>query len=110
MNEPTVEGVWGTDQIIQQVIAAGKRDLCIALISGGGSALMPAPLGAITLADKLEVTRFLSAAGADITELNTVRKHLSRVKGGGLLLALHATYASHFCRFPHEILMDFNTN
>jgi len=90
MNEPTAEGVWGTDQMIQRVTAAGKRDLCIALISGGGSALMPAPLDAITLSDKLEVTRFLSAAGADITELNTVRKHLSRVKGGGLLRACQA--------------------
>ena len=90
LNEPTAEGVRGTDQIIQKVITAGKRDLCIALISGGGSALMPAPLGEIALDDKLEVTRYLSAAGADITELNTVRKHLSRVKGGGLLLACQA--------------------
>lgn len=90
VNEPTVEGVNGTEQIIQKVSDAGKRDLCIALISGGGSALMPAPIGDVTLADKLEVTRFLSGAGADITELNIVRKHLSRVKGGGLLDACHA--------------------
>jgi glycerate-2-kinase len=51
---------------------------------------LPAPVDGITLADKLEVTRFLSAAGADITELNTVRKHLSSVKGGGLLHACRA--------------------
>jgi glycerate 2-kinase len=90
INEPTAEGVIGTEQIIQKVSNAGKRDLCIALISGGGSALMPAPIGSITLADKVEVTRFLSGAGADITELNTVRKHLSRVKGGGLIAACQA--------------------
>ena len=51
---------------------------------------MPAPHPKISLADKLEVTRFLSGAGADITELNTVRKHLSRIKGGGLLMACQA--------------------
>ena len=90
INEPTVQGVIGTEQIIQKVSDAGERDLCIALISGGGSALMPAPHPNISLADKLEVTRFLSGAGADITELNTVRKHLSRIKGGGLLMACQA--------------------
>ena len=90
INEPTVEGVIGTEQIIQKVSHAGGRDLCIALISGGGSALMPAPHPEISLADKLAVTRFLGGAGADITELNTVRKHLSRIKGGGLLAACQA--------------------
>ncbi|MAI70262.1 MAG: glycerate kinase [Rhodopirellula sp.] len=90
INEPTEEGVIGTEQIIRKVSEAGERDLCIALISGGGSALMPAPLPEISLADKLEVTKFLSGAGADITELNTVRKHLSCIKGGGLLLACKA--------------------
>jgi len=90
INEPTEQGVFGTEQIIAKVESAGKRDLCIALISGGGSALMPAPIAGITLADKLEVTRFLSASGADIEQLNTVRKHLSRVKGGGLLTACRA--------------------
>ena len=71
--------------MISLVEQATKRDLCIALISGGGSALMPAPIKGITLPDKLLVTRFLSGAGANIVELNTVRKHLSEVKGGGLL-------------------------
>jgi hydroxypyruvate reductase len=68
-------------QIVGQL---GPDDACIALISGGGSALTPAPIEGISLADKLAVTQFLSAAGADITELNTVRKQLSRFKGGGL--------------------------
>ncbi|HBV63116.1 MAG TPA: glycerate kinase [Rhodopirellula sp.] len=90
INEPTPQGVIGSEQIIQKVSNAGQRDLCIALISGGGSALLPAPHPEISLADKLEVTKFLSGAGADITELNTVRKHLSRIKGGGLLMACQA--------------------
>jgi hydroxypyruvate reductase len=63
------------------------HDLCIALISGGGSALLPLPVDGITLADKLAVTRFLSSAGAPIEELNTVRKQLSAIKGGGLARA-----------------------
>lgn len=90
VNEPTAEGVAGTREILKLVSGAGQRDLCIALISGGGSALMPSPVDGITLEDKLAVTRFLSGAGADITELNTVRKHLSSVKGGGLLRACRA--------------------
>ena len=90
VNEPTKEGVFGVEQILRIVESAGPRDLCIALISGGGSALLPAPVEGITLADKLQVTKFLSAAGADITELNTVRKHLSRIKGGRLLRACRA--------------------
>ncbi|TWU48767.1 putative hydroxypyruvate reductase [Rubripirellula tenax] len=90
VNEPTAEGVEGVLQMLQWVRSADSRDLCVALISGGGSALMPAPIPGVTLSDKLRVTRFLSAAGADITELNTVRKHLSIVKGGGLLRACRA--------------------
>lgn len=87
VNEPTEAGVAGTREILNLVSTATERELCIALISGGGSALLPAPIDGISLADKLAVTRFLSGAGADITELNTVRKHLSSVKGGGLLRA-----------------------
>jgi hydroxypyruvate reductase len=90
VNEPTAEGVAGSEEILQIAWSLGPDDLCIALISGGGSALLPAPIDGITLADKLAVTRFLSAAGADITELNTVRKHLSRIKGGGLARACRA--------------------
>ena len=84
INEPTAEGVEGTRRILEIAADLGPRDLCIALISGGGSALMPAPVEGITLDDKLSVTRLLSAAGADIGQLNTVRKHLSEIKGGAL--------------------------
>ncbi len=88
-NEPTPEGVAATEEILRQVAALGPDDLCLSLISGGGSALLPAPEG-VTLEDKLALTRHLSAAGADIIELNTVRKQLSRIKGGGLARACRA--------------------
>jgi hydroxypyruvate reductase len=90
VNEPTEAGVAGTNEILRMVGSLGPDDLCIALISGGGSALMPAPIEGISLADKVAVTRFLSAAGANIAELNTVRKQLSRIKGGGLARACQA--------------------
>ena len=90
VNEPTAEGVAGSLEILRIVESLSADDLCICLISGGGSALLPAPPPEISLADKLAVTRHLSAAGADITELNTVRKQLSRIKGGGLLRACRA--------------------
>lgn len=84
VNEPTEAGAAGSREILRIVESLGSEDLCLCLISGGGSALMPAPVEAITLADKLAVTRHLSGAGANIEQLNTVRKQLSRIKGGGL--------------------------
>jgi hydroxypyruvate reductase len=66
-------------------LSAGDTVLC--LISGGGSALLPAPAPGLTLADKQEVSRLLLASGADIADLNLVRQQLSRLKGGGLLRA-----------------------
>lgn len=89
-NEPTEDGVRGTDEILRIVGALGPADLCLCLISGGGSALLPAPATGISLEDKLAITRHLSAAGANIQQLNTVRKQLSRVKGGGLARACRA--------------------
>lgn len=89
-NEPTEEGVAGTREILRIVSALRPDDLCLALISGGASALLPAPVPEITLADKLALTRHLSAAGANIRELNVVRKLLSQIKGGGLLRACRA--------------------
>ncbi len=83
-NEPTAAGVLGTGEIERIVASLSPRDLCICLISGGGSALMPAPIDGVTLEDKVAVTRHLSAAGANIEQLNTVRRRLSRLKGGGL--------------------------
>lgn len=90
VNEPTEAGVEGARRILDLVSQLGPRDLCICLLSGGGSALLPAPLPDVTLADKQQVTRQLSAAGANIRQLNTVRKQLSAVKGGGLARACRA--------------------
>ncbi|WP_010583343.1 glycerate kinase type-2 family protein [Schlesneria paludicola] len=90
VNEPTAEGVYGCERILELVESLTDNDLCLVLISGGGSALLPAPIQGITLADKLAVTRTLMRSGATIQQLNTVRKRLSRVKGGGLLRAAPA--------------------
>lgn len=90
VNEPTPEGAAGAERILELAAALGPRDLCIAVISGGGSALLPAPALGLSLADKLEVTRYLSGAGANIVQLNTVRKQLSRIKGGKLARACRA--------------------
>jgi hydroxypyruvate reductase len=90
VNEPTEEGARGAREILKLVASLSGADICIALISGGASALLPAPADEISLADKQAVTRHLSAAGATINELNTVRKQLSRIKGGGLARACRA--------------------
>jgi glycerate 2-kinase len=77
----------GTEAALQAEALAdglGKDDLLLVLLSGGGSALLPAPALGITLQAKAETTSLLLRAGATIHELNTVRKHLSRLKGGGL--------------------------
>lgn len=87
VNEPTAEGLQGAERILELVAGARSRDLCLVLLSGGGSALLPAPSPGISLADKQAVTRFLMSAGATINELNGVRKRLSRIKGGGLARA-----------------------
>lgn len=83
-NHPTPAGVAGTDEILRLLADAGPADVAICLISGGGSALLPAPADGLTLADKQAVTKQLHTCGATIGEMNAVRKHLSRVKGGRL--------------------------
>jgi hydroxypyruvate reductase len=74
-------------RILASVEGLTADDMVIALISGGGSALMVAPAQGMTLADKMAVNRALLASGATISEMNAVRKHLSRIKGGRLALA-----------------------
>ncbi|MBY5399180.1 glycerate kinase [Rhizobium leguminosarum] len=73
--------------VLQAVRGLTPEDLVVALVSGGGSALLVAPAGGMSLADKQNVNRALLASGATITEMNAVRKHLSRIKGGRLGLA-----------------------
>jgi hydroxypyruvate reductase/glycerate 2-kinase len=84
LNEPTPEGVAGAAEMIRLLRSAGPDDVAVCLISGGGSALLPAPVDGVSLADKLAVTKLLHRCGATIDEMNCVRKHLSRVKGGRL--------------------------
>ena len=90
VNEPRPEGVGGTRRILELVRGCGPRDLCVVLLSGGGSALLVAPAEGVTLADKLAVTKLLASRGVAIGELNAVRKRLSAVKGGGLGRASNA--------------------
>ena len=81
---PDASGVRAAEEIIRLAAAADERTLAVVLISGGGSALLVSPTAGITLTDKQQITELLLKSGADIRELNVVRKHLSRVKGGRL--------------------------
>jgi len=83
---PDAAGVQGVKEMLSMKAryGMGKGDLVINLISGGGSALLPCPVNGVTLEDKQVITQLLLGCGADIKEINTVRKHLSLIKGGGL--------------------------
>lgn len=89
-NLPTPAVVQATQDMLAAVSALGPRDLAIALITGGGSALLAAPQAGVSLAEKIAITQRLSAAGADIATLNAARRKLSLVKGGGLARACAA--------------------
>jgi hydroxypyruvate reductase len=90
VNEPTEAGVAGAEQILKLVAGLTAADVCLVLLSGGASALLPAPARGVTLADKQSLTRQLMQAGVRIDELNCVRKQLSRIKGGRLARACRA--------------------
>jgi hydroxypyruvate reductase len=79
---PDEAGLRGAREIVQILESAGEGDLVLLCLSGGGSALMPLPVEGVSLADKQAVTQALLACGADIREVNAVRKHLSQLKGG----------------------------
>jgi glycerate 2-kinase len=81
---PDENGIEATEQIIDLLNSAGKDTLVLCLISGGGSALLVSPIEGVSLGEKQLITDLLLKAGADIEELNAVRKHLSKVKGGRL--------------------------
>lgn len=91
---PDARGLAAAERIVALVGEANEDDLVIVLISGGGSALLPLPAPGITLADLTSTNELLLLSGAKIQEINTVRKHLSQVKGGQL--ARHA--------FPAQVL------
>src|SRR5690606_35436988 len=76
-------------RLFKTVAGLSEDDLVVALISGGGSALLPSPPQGMSLADEIAVNEALLASGAPIAAMNTVRKHLSTIKGGRLALAAH---------------------
>src|SRR6185369_1821113 len=84
---PDARGVEAAHAVEAMVRGLTVEDVLVVLLSGGASALLPAPVPGVSLEDKAAVTALLMRAGAGITELNTVRKHLSRLKGGGLARA-----------------------
>ena len=85
---PNEAGIMGAQRILDMARSADEKTLVICLISGGASALLIAPVEDVTLQDKQDTTRLLLNAGADIFELNAVRKHLSQIKGGRLARAV----------------------
>ncbi|MBI5189177.1 MAG: glycerate kinase [Nitrospirae bacterium] len=86
---PDGRGLVAAKRIIEIISRAGEDDLVLCLLSGGASALMALPVQGISLKDKQAVTRLLLASGADIGEINCVRKHLSAIKGGRLAVAAY---------------------
>lgn len=86
---PDEKSVEAARYIMDQVSQLGADDELLALISGGGSALFAMPVDGVTLGEKKQLTRELLLCGASISQINCVRKHLSRVKGGRLALLAH---------------------
>lgn len=92
---PDANGAAAAAAVEALLRAASPADRIIALISGGGSALLPAPVAGITLEDKAAVNRILLAHGFEITEMNLIRQHLSTLKGGGMLRASAAPVSAY---------------
>src|SRR5262249_6472406 len=108
-NQPTVNGVAGAEQILNLVYSATTDDIVLCLLSGGASALLPAPVAAVGLEDKQRVTLLLHECGATIQEMNIVRKHLSRIKGGQLVRdfrgrSLHSLIISDVIGDPLDVI------
>ena len=101
---PDANGLAAAQKIAAKVQQAGKNELILTLISGGGSALLPYPVEGISLDDKITTTQLLLSCGADINQINCVRKHLSRFKGGGL--ARLATPATMHALILSDVLGD----
>lgn len=86
---PDVAGLEASRRLLEKVRGLTADDLVVALISGGGSALLPAPAEGLTLADEIAVNEALLASGAPIAAMNTIRKHVSIIKGGRLAAAAY---------------------
>ena len=101
---PDENTISGTKKILEAVSDLTEKDTVFFLVSGGGSALFESPAGDLTLADFLDITDQLLKCGADIVEMNTIRKHLSTVKGGRF--AELCAPAKVFCIALSDILGD----
>ncbi len=86
---PDAAGLVASKRLLETVSGLTEDDLVVALISGGGSALLPSPPEGMTLDDEITVNKVLLASGAPIAAMNAVRKHLSTIKGGRLAAAAH---------------------
>jgi hydroxypyruvate reductase len=93
---PDAAGLKAAETLLQLVQGLTAEDLVIALISGGGSALLPAPAAGLTLEDEMELNQILLASGAPIAAMNTIRKQFSRIKGGRLALAASPAHVVTF--------------
>ena len=89
---PTQASITATKSILNELPDFTSRDIVIILISGGGSALFTLPVNGVSLDDFQEMTEILLKCGAEIKEINTLRKHLDQVKGGRLALRLHPAH------------------
>lgn len=105
-NLPTERVVHGTQQILQLVDGLGSDDLLIALLSGGGSALLELPAEGLSLKLLRETTQTLSQAGANIEQLNNIRRELSQVKAGRLAARIRRTGADALCLVLSDIIGD----
>jgi glycerate-2-kinase len=101
---PDKEGYEAAKELVEIAQSTGPKSLVLVLISGGGSALMPLPAEPVTLEDKIEITRMLLKSGATIDEMNTVRKHLSMIKGGWL--ARHLSKARTISLILSDVVGD----
>lgn len=88
---PTLKGVEGVREMIKLADISREEDLFLCLFSGGGSSLMPSPAEGVSLEDKVATTKLLLKSGADIGEMNVVRRHLSSFKGGRLAERLRSS-------------------
>jgi hydroxypyruvate reductase len=86
---PDEAGLNGARRIVALLETTGEKDLVLCLLSGGGSALLPLPAAGLSLVNMQEMTRLLLESGATIQEINALRKHTSRIKGGLLVRAVH---------------------
>ena len=86
---PDLAGLDASRRLLDKVSGLSEDDLVVALVSGGGSALLPSPANGMTLADEVAVNEALLASGAPIAAMNTIRKHVSTIKGGRLAAAAY---------------------